>query len=80
MHFGNDNIGQCSLVLHADEDKNIRPSEARMGLFDSGDLFDRLDYVLGLSGFDFNQDVRARCHASLLGVWLEFIADKFIVP
>lgn len=68
MNLCDDDVGQGSLVLYVDEDENIRATETGMGLFDSGNLFECLDDVLGLAGFDLNQDVRACCHDCLLDV------------
>ena len=66
MDFRDHDVGECSLVLDANEDKNIRAAEAGVGLFDARYALQRADHVLRFSRFDLDENVRSRCHVMLL--------------
>ena len=51
MNLGDHHIGEGSLICDADEQNNVRPSKARVGLFDAGKPLEGLQHSFRLSGF-----------------------------
>jgi len=66
MDLRDHDIGERPFILYADEDKDIRTSEAGVSLFHAGYAFQRADHVFGFSRFHFDENVGSRCHVSLL--------------
>ena len=66
MDFCDDDVGECSFILDADKEKNIRTAETGMRLFDSGHAFQCGDDLFGFARFDFDENVGSRGHVSLL--------------
>jgi hypothetical protein len=67
VDLGHNEVGQSPIIGSVDETKNIRLSETRVGLLDTRQRFEGAEHILGLSGFDFHEDVGFSRHEFLLG-------------
>jgi hypothetical protein len=67
VDLGHNEVGQSPIIGSVDEAKDIRLTETRVGLLDTRKRFEGGEHILGLSGFDFHQNVRFGRHGFLLG-------------
>ena len=54
VNLCDDHIGESSLICDTDEQNNIRPPKAGVGLFDAGKPLEGLQHRFRLSGFYFD--------------------------